>query len=834
MISLAGLFVGIPSLAFAQSHPSSSRTTGVERLQTLVYSHADLVRGLTAVAFDPFDHPGPSWSGGGAWERGALFLSTPAGEPRTVARCDWRPGGHFAVEFLARFDGGPADATLTIAVPYEDAAPGSRVHLDGTGHVAINRVLPPDGIETLLAPTLASGYSRGGWNRIGIRGFKGKLAVVVGGTEVAVVPMRPNDGTGFAFLVAEGGRWEIDQFARFERKFPTRASVEDEGRNGSPPLYFEAFSHGRDDWLRGAFRVQDGALFVRPGASSDPWDLLRHTIPVLETFRAVVTPASGSGATLLLGASADQGELTQAWIWDWSPDGGSMLRFLSNGNEQVWTASEHVPSWSRWGRNELRVTQDDSLRFWCNGAEVHALARGLVPAGSIGFQSRGQSRFQVDEVITTLGSTPARRRGTPRVTPSTLWEKAAQHMRNEEHATAFDALRDLYFLDPELRDVLPIAFREAIHAGEPEEALTVAHIMLLTEGDRPTADTRQTEIIGLLAAERFNEAYGALGRYRTDYPSDAFGLENTLLMLDREKKFDLAIREFLWATRGSEPLRAAGFGVAAHAYHRLGFHARALDTIRLGLQVGPGRLDLIVTEADILRKLGDTGGALARYERLLADGVTPIPRNDLKARLGLTRFETGDFAGSGNALAHLPSAGDPTERRARNLLRAISLYKSGVLREDAGRGDLEDAHLLAQSEIHIPPVAADAVAYDLLGRIEIALALLDLAEYDNYETYRLQKAEALASFERAGALDPSFAVVAANAEAGQIAEIDPARYGALIDAAMPQDHPIGGFIEDPQRWSAWYVVDKKAALAERAIGALLGTLANGVSQDGGF
>ncbi len=800
----------------------------------MVHSRADLVRGLTPVAFDAFDHPGPPWTGGGAWERGALFLSTPTGGPRTVARCEWRPRGHFAIEFLARFDGGPADAALTIAVPYEDGLPGLRVHLDATGHVAIDRVISPGGVDRLLPPTPAAGYQPGGWNRVGIRGFKGKLAVVVGGREVGVVPMEANEGTGLAFLVAEGGRWEIDQLARFERRFPTRASALDDGISSSPPLYFEAFSHGRDDWLRGAFRVQDGALSVRPGASSDPWDLLLQTIPELATFRAVVKPASGSGATILLGARADQGTLTQAWIWDWSPDGASSLRFLSNGSEQTWTTVDPVPGWSRWGNNDLRITLDDSLRFSCNGTPVHALDRGLVPAGAIGFQSRGQSSFRVDEVIVTMGAAPARGRGAVRETPSALWEKAVRHMRNEEHATAFDALRDLYFLDPELRDALPIAFREAVRAGEPEEALTVAHIMQLTEGDRPSADTRQIEIIGLLAARRFDEAYGALGRYRADFPSDAFGLDNTLLMLDREKKYDLAIREFLWATEGSEPLRAAGFGVAAHAYYRLGNYARALETIRLGQQVGPGRLDLLVTEADILRKLGDIGGALARYERLLADGVTPIPRSDLEARLGLTRFETGDFAGAGDALAELPSSNEPTIRRARNLLRAISLYKSGVLREGAGREDLEEAHLLAQSEIHIPPVASDAVAYDLLGRIEIALALLDLAASDMYDAYQRQKAEALASFERAGALDPSFAVTAANAEVGQISEIDPARYTTLIDAAMPQDHPIGGFIEDPQRWGAWYVVDKKAALAERAIGTALGTLANGGAQDGGF
>ncbi|NNE08782.1 MAG: tetratricopeptide repeat protein [Gemmatimonadetes bacterium] len=799
----------------------------------MVHSHADLVRGLTAVAFDAFEHPGPPWTGGGAWERGALFLSTPTGEPRTVARCDWRPGGHFAIEFLARFDGGPADAALTIAVPFEEGMPGLRVLLDARGYVAVDRVSAADEVERVLAPTPAAGYGSGGWNRIGIRGFKGKLAVVVGGREVGVVPMERSDGTGLAFLVAEGGRWEIDQLARYERRFPRRADG-DEGLDTSPPLYFEAFSHGRDDWLRGAFRVQDGALSVRPGTSSDPWDLLLHTIPVLETFRAVVTPAGESGATVLFGARADEGALTQAWIWDWTPDGGSSLRFLSNGSEQTWATVENVPSWSRWGSNDLRITHEDSLRFTCNGVPVHALEPGLVPAGAIGFQSREQSRFRVDEVIATLGTAPARGRGALRETPSALWEKAVRHMRNEEHATAFDALRNLYFLDPELRDVLPIAFREAVRAGEPEEALTAAHVMQLGEGERPSADSRQIEIIGLLTARRFDEAYGALGRYRADFPSDAFALENTLLMLDREKEYDLAIREFLWATEGSEPLRATGFGVAAHACYRLGNFARALETIRLGLQVGPGRLDLLATEADILRKLGDIGGALARYERLLADGVTPIPRQALEARLGVTRFETGDFAGAGDALAQLPSSSEPSIRRARNLLRAISLYKSGVIREGAGREDLEEAHLLAQSEIHIPPVASDAVAYDLLGRIEIALALLDLAENDSYEAYRLQKAEALASFERAGALDPSFAVTAANAEVGRIAEIDPARYAALLDAAMPQDHPIGGFIEDPQRWSAWYVVDKKAALAERAIGTALGTLANGGLPDGGF
>jgi tetratricopeptide (TPR) repeat protein len=459
-----------------------------------------------------------------------------------------------------------------------------------------------------------------------------------------------------------------------------------------------------------------------------------------------------------------------------------------------------------------------------NGEEAARLT-GVTPPKEphFGVHSRYEARFAVDQLV---ASGPAGRAAERDDTAQAarLWRQIERLRGERAVVTVVDRLRDLYLRFPDAR-ILDLLYREAVRAGDPETALAVADAQRVMTagaagvgaagGPGPAPDIAKLRIMALLMSRHWDEALGSLQRFRAETPNDPFGLENVLLLLDRTGDHERLLGEYHAARVASEPVRATSHGVAAWAYHSLGMPERAMEMVRAGLRLGPERLDLTVVEGDVLWKRGDVGGALARYSKVLASPVPSIPEENLRARVGLLRFEMTDYADAERVLASLPPDPSPAVRRARTILRAHALYRTGEARGEVGRRELVRALQFAQEEIGDSLDREDAILFDLVGRVRGALAVLDLQEGDSFPVYRQKQREALDAFRRAASLDPAFPMPVLGGE--EVPDLDPARFRALIEAARPQDHPVGGFVEDPTRWYSWYVAERRAELAERGL-----------------
>jgi tetratricopeptide (TPR) repeat protein len=399
-----------------------------------------------------------------------------------------------------------------------------------------------------------------------------------------------------------------------------------------------------------------------------------------------------------------------------------------------------------------------------------------------------------------------------------LWREIEGLTDQRAFATKADRLRDLLLLAPSLPGVLDLLYREAARAGDGETALAAAEAM--PGAGVPGSEDDKLRILALLLSRRREEAYGELQRVRALLPDDSFGLENTLLLLDRMDDHERLIREYRAAAAEAEPLRAAGHGVAAWAFLRSRMLDRTVEALRVAGRLGPGRIDLALVEGDLCRARGDLEGAAARYDSILAGRLYPVPEANIRARAALVRFEQGEYAGAFAGLAAIPESPDPAARRARAILMAFALQQSGVSAGPSGRPDLERSRDLATSLLSDPPVPGDAILLDLLGRIHATLALLDLEAGESYPVYREKTRLAADYVRRASWLDPSFP--APGGEGAEIPNFDPTRFRSLLYTALPDDHPVGGFVEDPSRWAAWSLADRRADLAEREIGEILG------------
>ncbi len=799
----------------------------------MVWSRADLLGGVTLDHFYTFDNADSSW-GSGVVEHGVLLVDSPFGEATRFAGNRWSPGERFAVEFESRFDRGPVDAEFGVVLDYRPGRQGIRVRISEDGRVVVELYRPGVRGEPIAVADGGGHYRRKGWNRIALRGERRRLSVVIGGEEVLVTTLPFIEEGGFALYASAGSRYRFDHVALYSRTDQRlggwggkSGGAGDFAAAGAGAVFFDPFESGGGEWLYDLYPVTNGALRVAPVEGKTSFDLLLLKPFVPRTLETEVSYGNGSSITLLLGARF-AGIDFEGWVWDVDPGGNATLSQRRRGEEEIIAGPVPTPLSPGAGKVVLRLVEDDSLRFFAGDASLFSLRPGLIGEGSFGVEARaGNERgFSLDQLVFTTV-----RGDEPPVgdEAKALWRDAGAMLERDEAATALDRLRRLYLEHPELSRVLDVIYKEAIDAGRVETALAAAGAIRLA-GTASGSEAEQLTIMAMLIAGRAGEAYGMLERYRAERPDDPFGLENALLLLDREGEYDRLLAEYEAARASSGPVRATSHGVAAWAYLRTGEPAKATAAVRTGLALGPGRLDLIAVEGEILRARGDAAGAKGKFSALLESPVLPFPEEELRVRIGLLDFDTGAYAEAAGNLA--VGAGDEEGAAVRPLqvLRAIALYRTGQDVPGGGKDVLEEALALAEGSIASPPVADDAVLLDLAGRIRTALAVIDLSAGGSYETYRSKRAAAMDYFRRASLLDPSFKALPAAGE--EVPALDPSLYTSLVNEAWPVGHPVGGFVENRSRWYSWYVVTKRADLAMRSLSGKLGRWGEDIRRAG--
>lgn len=796
MWRVAALLLLMGSLAFGEG--------------TGIYSHADLVRGVSLDCFWDFYRSAPDFDGDGEVGGGALHLTAPWGGNWAFAAPRWAGGARFVVEWEARRAAGPPEAEHGFYLPDQAGDEGVLVRFSLEGRVLVDRITGAH-TESIAGPVPAPRIHSGGWDRFAVRVDGRRLAVLVGGEQVLAAALPADPKGSIAFGCAPGAGFDVDHVALY------RSGVRPPERDSGAALrafYFDSFTVGREEWSKNAFPVRGGVLHVPPSEPGDPdageFDLLNVPLPerclVALGFRGIGTAEflfhvrpgddpspfvrvvpNGGIRLVRRGGAGDRSTLLAPWRDPLPPDGTNRVLFTS-------------------GQGRFEVTVNDSMRGAWTGDSSGMTHFGVRSTAGIG--------FGLDDVVMASPPSPA---PIDTAAASSLWQEIDALRADGDHAATADRLRNLFILAPGLTGTLDLFFREAALAGDGDAARTAGEAIRI--GARPGGDEEKMRVVGLLLAGRIEEARGALARFRAVRPDDPFGLENTLLLLDRAGEYERVIREYEAARAGGEPIRAAGHGVAAWAYLRTATPERAADVLQLAARQGPGRDDLDLVEGDLLRARGDMIGALARYEAILGAADTPVPRENVRARVALLRFEMGDYATSARDLGALPATGDSLVDQARALVRGAALFQAGRARDEEGRADLAEARAIAAGRLGDPPSRGDAVISDLLGRIDMALALLDLQAGDSYALYRAKSKRALRNFEDAARLDPSYRT--ATVAEGTVPDLDPGRYRFLVRAALPDDHPVGGFVENVSRWPSWSLVDRRADLAEAEIGRTL-------------
>ncbi|MBN1827170.1 MAG: hypothetical protein JW958_13010 [Candidatus Eisenbacteria bacterium] len=780
-----------------------------------IYSRADLLAGTALECFDSFDGIRTLWRGAGEALGGELRIVAPEGEWAAA----WIPCGELSRVTVVEWEGarraGPPEsgwAFLLGAGTVENG--GVRVLFSGGMMVRVER-FGAAGTEILAGPVSPPGLFLSGWNRAAVRIEKGRITVVIAGEEALAAPLPDSTWSAIGLAAGPGSAFVFDNIALHT----TGAARSQSPRAPSVrALLFDGFGSDRGLWARGAFPVLRGALTITTPNRAPLFDLLASPPRGAERIETLFAIDGPGPADFLLGARAE-GDDFRGLIFRVMPSGEVFLLERSGGTDRPVRSLSGLIVDLRHGWNRLAARlENGEADIHLNGRPVMRVA---MPDGLRGFGVRAEpgAAFALDDLLVfgeSAGDTARAR---------SAW-RAARFLDGsagaDEGATRVERIRETALALPGLPGVLDLLFREAVLAGDVETALAAAAASL---EERPgVTEKEQTWALALLLAGRLEEARGALARFRALFPEDPFGLENTLLLLDRNGERERLVREYRAARVGVEPLRAAAHGVAAWAYLRDRLTAEAAEALAEALRLGPGRLDLEIVEADLLRARGDARAALARYASFLERELPPEVEGAVHARLALTCFESGDFERAARELATLETAEDERAERARRILRSVALVRTGETVEgEAGRAALLEGRALAESTLADPPGTEDAILFDLLGRVESALALLDFQSDGDYRAYREHGRRADRLHARSAALDPRFASPpGAAGEVGTRPAPDPGRYAALVAAALPDDHPVGGFTEDPQRWASWRAVDRRADLAERAIEEILG------------
>lgn len=776
----------------------------------MVHSRADLLERTVLDRFYDFSGSVLEWRGDGGLEDGAYRLKAASGDAWVSAWTPWDGGDLCAVEWEVRHQGGLFEAEYALLLDYSRASGGIRVRFCNEGRVAVDRIRP-SGTDWIAQWTSCSGLYSGGWNRLAVRMDGKRISVVVAGKEVLTADLPRVTSGGVGFSVSPHGVFEFDHLALHSRtaRFPATEPLA-EGK----PFFFESFSVGRDEWKKNIFPVRNGVLQVSSLGGRGDFDLLA-TSPAVNGRIDVSFALEGPGPAGFLFDGRDDGDDFSGYLMESTPDGSVSLSEISNRAERRLAEPKIAPLFFPDGWNLLNVfTTEDSIRFFMNGHDLFGAERKEGTVGLFGVRGVNGGAFSVGSLAfyTHEESSPF-----DTIRARAIWAEAKTLREQRALATRTDRLRELFLLAPRLPGLLDLIYREAAMAGDPETALAVSGALLAENGYG--VEEEKMRIMALLLCGRRHESYGALQRFRSRHPSDPFGVENTLLLLDRTRDYERLFREYKAARAGIEPVRASGYGVAAWAYLRSYMPDRAGEILQIGSRLGPGRLDLALVEGDLLHARGDLEGAKTRYLELLQKGVYPTGKEGVRVRLALLGFEMGDYAAAAEVLGSIKESNLPEVMRARTLVRAISLYQMGVSAAEGGRIDLESGRGLADATLSDPPEPRDALILDLLGRIDAARALIDFQEGESYPVFREKTRLAFEYFRRAARLDPSFDT--GSPAEGVLPDPDPGRYRFLVAAALPDDHPVGGFVEDPARWYSWYTADRRAELAEVSIGEIL-------------
>jgi tetratricopeptide (TPR) repeat protein len=779
--------------------------------ERMVHSRDDLLLGTTLERFFDFDGAAPGWAGYDSIASGGLRMGAPCVGGWAGAYLEWSGGDPFAIEWETRRVGGPLEAEHALLVGYEPGFGGLRIRFAPEGRIGVERV-QGDLAEPVAPWTSVVALPGTGWVRCAARVHRGRVAVLLAGEEVLSVPLPETRGGSIGFAVSPGGAFEFDHVALHGSRrtgAPRPAPASDRA------IFFDSFSIGREEWSRNVFPSRDGALRVSGQEGVEIADVLAFPLPAACRVQASVRVAGTAPARFLLGAREGGGGLS-GLAWEIGETGASrLLADLSGAGEPLFSSDAGPFRRGAWNRLEFRAAENGSVVLEMNGERRFESANGPPAGGSFGIAAGPGTECSIDAIAIFA---PPSHAPFDTTAAAALWREIEGLTDQRAFGTKADRLRDLLLLAPTLPGVLDLLYREAARAEDGETALAAAEAM--PGAGVPGSEDDKLRILALLLSRRWGEAYGELQRVRALLPDDPFGLENTLLLLDRMDDHERLIREYRAAATGAEPLRAAGHGVAAWAFLRSRMLDRTVEALRVAGRLGPGRVDVALVEGDLLRARGDLEGAAARYDSILADRLYPVSEANIRARAALVRFEQGEYAGAFAGLAAIPESPDPAARRARAILMAFSLHENGVSAGPSGRPDLERARDLASSLLSDPPVPGDALLLDLLGRIHATLALFDLEAGESYPVYREKTRLAADYVRRASWLDPSFPAPGVG-DAG-IPNFDPTRFRSLLYAALPDDHPVGGFVEDPSRWAAWSLADRRADLAEREIGEILG------------
>lgn len=776
---------------------------------TVVHSRDDLLRGVHVDRFWDFQRTAPELAGGGEISGGLLRVEAPWGGGWIAAEPAWQGALPYVVEWEERRGSGPPEGEHGLLLLGEEEDDRVLVRFSWEGRVSVERGFPARP-ERIAGPVTTGRIHTGGWDRYAVRVERRRVIVLAGGEEVLVAGLAADGPVRIAFACGPGASSDVDHIALHR---PGKRPRDRKGDLPLRPFYFDSFTVGRLGWMKNLFPVREGMLRVEADEEGGGFDFLDVPLPARSL---VIAELGAAGPAELLFHGRPEGAGHAGFVVRFDEEGGVTLSRRRFGAEEAVYSGPPDPPRRPGGARRLEMESgDDRLALTANDRLLFEWEEVRFESGFFGARSAGAPGFGIDRVVIAGPRTEA---PFDTAAASVLWEEIGELRRAGAHGTAADRIHDLFLMAPELPGVLDLYFREAVRGGDTDGATAAAEAIRFAAADG--GEEEKVRILSLLLDRRWDEAHGALARFRAFRPDDPFALENTLLLLDRTGRHERVIREYEAARAGGEPLRAAGHGVAAWAYLRTATPERAGDALRAASRQGPGRGDLALAEGDLLRARGDMIGALARYETLLERGAVPVPEENIRLRIALLRFEMGDYERGAREIGVIPASGDPEVERARALVRAAALFRSGRVKDGAGREDLAEARAIAEALFGEPLGRGDAVIFDLLGRIEAALAEIDLRDGASYESYRARRAVALRNFDYASRFDPSFR--SAVLTEGEVPDLDPGRFRFLVRAALPDDHPVGGFIENRSRWSAWSIVDRRADLAETESGRILG------------
>ncbi|MFH1680906.1 MAG: hypothetical protein ABIH26_09720, partial [Candidatus Eisenbacteria bacterium] len=293
---------------------------GASAQDRMVHSRGDLLLGTTLDRFFDFEGGAREWRGAGSFESGVLRIGAPFVGDWVRAFYHWEGGDPFALEWEARPAGGPLEAEFALLLGYEPGLGEVRVRFSPEGVVAVDRLR--GGFDEAITPVVSQTVQRGaGWGSYAVRAYRGRLSVVVAGEEVLNAELPGPGGGAIGFAVSPGGIFEFDHVALYRSR---RGAPAPEARPGERPIYFDSYSIGRDEWMRGLFPAREGALVASAPEGETFTDLL--ALPLPEACRVrVAFRISGTGRAGFLFHARAEGDAPGGYVCEAGADGAFAL-----------------------------------------------------------------------------------------------------------------------------------------------------------------------------------------------------------------------------------------------------------------------------------------------------------------------------------------------------------------------------------------------------------------------------------------------------------------------------------------------------------------------------